>query len=232
MVFYLIFFFILLAGALSFYLKKLDFLGAVSGTVLAFVLWAGGGLESLFALFLFFVVGTAATSWKKHAKSMTGLAEKNDGVRGISNVFANGGIPLFLALFALIFPVEKFIFSTMIASSFAVACSDTLSSELGNVYGKNHFNILNFKQATKGKDGVVSMFGFAVGIIGACIIALGDYLFYFDLQRFMIISACGFLGNIVDSVLGATLQQKGYLNNHQVNFFATLSGALLCYLLI
>ncbi len=232
MVFYLIFFFILLAGALSFYLKKLDVLGAMSGVVLAFVLWASGGRESLFAMLLFFVAGTTATSWKKHTKSMAGLAQENEGARSISNVLANGGIPLLLALLVLVFPEGKDAFQTMIASCFAVACSDTLSSELGNVYGKNHFNIINFKRATKGKDGVVSMFGFAVGLVGSFIIALGSYPFNPDIQHFIIIFVCGFFGNITDSFLGATLQDKGYLNNHQVNLLATLSGALLCYVLI
>ncbi|MCK5704029.1 MAG: DUF92 domain-containing protein, partial [Cyclobacteriaceae bacterium] len=50
-------------------------------------------------------------------------------------------------------------------------------------------------------------------------------------KRMLIITVSGFSGNILDSVLGATLQQNGYINNHQVNFLATLFGSLFCLLL-
>ncbi|HEY9245429.1 MAG TPA: DUF92 domain-containing protein [Candidatus Methanoperedens sp.] len=45
----------------------------------------------------------------------------------------------------------------------------------------------------------------------------------------MVISvvAGGFIGTNIDSVLGATFQQKGYLSNNGVNFFATISGAII-----
>jgi len=36
----------------------------------------------------------------------------------------------------------------------------------------------------------------------------------------------GFLGTNFDSLLGATLQRRGYLSNNGVNLFATLFGAL------
>ncbi|MCK5278412.1 MAG: DUF92 domain-containing protein, partial [Cyclobacteriaceae bacterium] len=55
--------------------------------------------------------------------------------------------------------------------------------------------------------------------------------FHNDYKRMLIITVSGFSGNILDSVLGATLQQNGYINNHQVNFLATLFGSLFCLLL-
>ena len=42
-----------------------------------------------------------------------------------------------------------------------------------------------------------------------------------------IITTIGWLGCQVDSVLGALLENKGYIGKHTVNFLATLSGAVM-----
>jgi uncharacterized membrane protein len=40
----------------------------------------------------------------------------------------------------------------------------------------------------------------------------------------------GFTGNLVDSVLGAALERKGWIGNNVVNFLNTGVGALVCWL--
>ena len=48
-------------------------------------------------------------------------------------------------------------------------------------------------------------------------------------QAFVIITIVGWIGCQVDSVLGALLENKGYIGKHSVNFFATLSGAMMAF---
>lgn len=221
-----------ITASLALYWKKLDFQGAISGIGLALIIWAGIGESALIALFLFFILGTAASSWQKERKKVMQLAEKNDGERGISNVFSNGGVAGLLSLGALIFPDHQYFLTVMAISSLSTACSDTLSSELGNVYGSKYFSIVSLKTGKRGIDGVVSNEGLLFGLAGsACI---GSLAFFYDMTmtEFMIISIAGFSGNIIDSFLGATLQKKGRLSNNQVNFWATLSGAALSLLLL
>ena len=78
----------------------------------------------------------------------------------------------------------------------------------------------------RGLDGIVSFAGLGFGLLGSLLISSVALLFSQNLYAMISIASAGFLGNITDSVLGATLQQRGLLNNHQVNFLATLSSAL------
>lgn len=206
--------------------KKLDWPGALAGGLIGFLLFAGCGYTGIVMLATFFGLGTSATSWKIQSKERSGLAEANKGRRSAGQVIANAGVPAILAGMAGVYPIKAELYATMVAAAFASATADTLSSELGNVYGRNFYNILNFKKDTRGLNGVVSLEGSLFGIIGAAIMA---GIFIVGSGRnvaFLWITVAGTIGNIADSFLGATLERKHYLDNNQVNFLNTLIAAL------
>lgn len=212
-------------------IKKIDLKGGLSGIALSHIIWLGGGEIVLLALFAFFVFGTLASAWKKEIKSKLNLYQENEGKRSVKNVLSNGGVAGIISFIAFIIPEYHMIFFIMAISSFAAACSDTLSSEFGNVYGNKYHNIINWKRSNRGIDGVVSLEGLGFGILGSCLIAIIPMFFHLDFTIFFIISFAGFSGNIMDSILGATLQQKKTLNNHSVNFLATFFSAVISLLL-
>ncbi len=70
------------------------------------------------------------------AKQKVGLAEKNKGRRTAGQVIANAGVAAILGILAMFYPAKVNLFRLMTAAAIASAAADTLSSELGNIYGK------------------------------------------------------------------------------------------------
>ena len=210
---------------LSVYTGKLTLPAAFAGGAIGLSVYMGAGFTGVTMLATFFVLGTLATSWKLTAKERFGLSEKDKGRRTSMQVLANAGVAGLLGSAALVFPQKSSIARMMLAASFASATADTLSSELGNVYGRRFYNILSFKPAQRGLDGVVSMEGTLAGIGGSFIIAALYALGSGDRSVFLIVFLSGLIGNLFDSILGASLQSAGRLNNDAVNFFNTVAAA-------
>jgi uncharacterized protein (TIGR00297 family) len=207
--------------------RKLTVPGAIAGGIIGFGIFIGAGWTGLSLLAIFFLLGTLATSWKRKQKAQIGMMQENGGQRKLGQVLANGGVAGLLGFLALIFPQQKELFSLMMACAFSSAMADTLSSELGSLYGKKFFNIITFKQDKRGLDGVVSLEGIGIGILGSVLIAL-VYSIGFDWSKaFYWIVIAGTIGNLVDSLLGATLERKNAINNDVVNVLNTLVAALL-----
>jgi uncharacterized protein (TIGR00297 family) len=215
------------AMILSVKFGKLDVAGALTGGVIGFLIYLGAGFTGIVMIGTFFILGTAATSWKIRLKQQLHLAEKEKGKRNASQVIANGGIAALTGLLIVLFPLHKAVFSVMMAASLASATADTLSSEMGNLYGRRYYNILDFREDKRGLDGVVSLEGTLFGAGGSVVIALIYALgFSWGIAVWIIIVA-GVLGNIIDSILGATLQRQHFLNNDAVNLLNTLIAALI-----
>ena len=223
---------LLAAGGLaSALLKKLTPAAAATGVLLGFSIYKGGGYTGIAMLALFFLLGTIATSFGATQKKALSIAEGNNGRRTMGQVIANAGIAGICGLMACLFPQKSGIFQVMMAGSFSAAIADTLSSELGNVFGRRYYNILYFKKDRRGLNGVISVEGTVCGMAGSALIATVYAVSFGWSKTFLWIVMAGTIGNLMDSFLGATLERRGYLNNNAVNFLNTLTGAAVCLLL-
>ena len=130
--------------------RKLTIAAALTGAVIAWLIFIGAGYTGITMLATFFILGSAATSWKMHLKQQLGFAEKNKGRRTTAQVLANGSVAAIMGLLKWLYPAYANLFVVMMAASLASATADTLSSELGMVYGRKFYNIITFKKDTRG----------------------------------------------------------------------------------
>lgn len=227
--------FLLAGAAASVRWKKLTPMAAATGVLLGWAIYAGAGWLGLLLLALFFITGTAATSWKKKDKLLIRGSAAHEPTRGPGQVIANAGVAALLGGGAFFYPTRTPLFLLMLAASLASATADTLSSELGLVYGRRCYNILTGKKDERGLDGVISIEGLFIGAAGSALIAavygLGTVLWAAPAHhpglplQLIIITLAGVAGNLTDSLLGALFERRGYLSNNAVNFLNTLLAA-------
>lgn len=224
--------FLITAVALSYYSGKLTLAGALTGGLIALLIYKGAGYTGIAMLALFFIAGSWATGWRIQQKVAIGAAEKRKGRRTAGQVVANGGVAGLLGAIAWRFHTSAPLLQIMMAGSLAAAMADTLSSELGTIYGRRFYHILNLKPDQRGLDGVVSLEGTLIGIAGAGLMAMVYGVgFGWSIQLCWIIVA-GAIGNLVDSILGAAFERRQRMGNNMVNFLNTLIGALVCLALM
>jgi uncharacterized protein (TIGR00297 family) len=223
---YLPLFLLLTAGIIiSVKAEKLTLPAALTGGSIAVLIFLGAGYTGLFMLAAFFVLGTIATVWKKKEKQQFKPATDHT-KRNAGQVLANGGVAAIIGIMICFMPAQIELLRIMMAASLASAMADTLSSEFGMIYGRRFYNIVTFKKDERGLDGVISLEGTVIGIAGSVIIAIIYALGFGWNNSFLIILVAGTIGNLSDSVLGALLERRHYLDNDDVNFLNTLIAAL------
>ena len=177
-----------------------------------------------------------ATRAGRHRKEQLGTAEGRKG-RAASQVAANLG----LAAMAVSSPVQSWLADsrwvphhaatpamlfTLAVAALAEAAADTVSSELGQVLGGRPRMITSFKSVDPGRDGAISVAGTLAGLVAAAIVAYaGMWALGGGWILFTVSCAGAVFGLFFDSLLGATLEERGLLNNDAVNFLSTASAA-------
>jgi uncharacterized protein (TIGR00297 family) len=177
-----------------------------------------------------------ATKLGRRKKEQLGTAEDRRG-RSAAQVAANLGVAALVSsevvqdwlmdthwLFrAPLAPTP--VFAIMLAA-LAEAAADTVSSEIGQVLGGRPRLITTLRAADPGVDGAISLVGTFAGVIAAGIVAgIGTLALGGNLALFWIGGAGAVFGLFFDSLLGATLERRGWLNNDGVNFLSTASAA-------
>ncbi|AHG00246.1 hypothetical protein HALLA_17005 [Halostagnicola larsenii XH-48] len=224
-------------GYVSYALDTASIAGMLTGILLGLLTIVLGGYGWFVVLISFFGIGGLSTKFRYDEKETRGVAEDNDGARGSGNVLGNSAVGVaavlgYAASSADMIPTEPELFLFAFAGSVAAAMSDTLSSEVGSVFDRPLL-ITTLEPVDPGTDGGVTWQGTVAGFVGAAIVAVLSFGFFaeVDAAGTAIIATAGFVGMLVDSVLGATLEGTT-LGNQGVNFLATLSGAIFCALVV
>lgn len=222
----------LVFAGLAFWARSVDLSGVVVGTLLGTLIYASAGLEGWLLLLAFFVLGTAATKLGYQRKAAARLAQEKGGRRGARHAIANSGVAAVCAFFAASTPYPG-LFLAALAGSLATAAGDTMSSEIGQLWGRRTFLITTLRPVPRGTDGAISLEGTLAGLLASAAVAfLGAALGLYPPMTALVVTAAAFLGTLLESLIGATLEQRGYFDNEAVNFLNTLCGALLAAALV
>jgi uncharacterized protein (TIGR00297 family) len=205
--------------------------GGLFTAVLTLAPQPGGPFHScLPSLLTLFLLTWGATRFGRSKKQQLGVAEDQRG-RNAAQVAANLGVAGLGAAAALTF--SRSLFAPIVVAALAEATADTLASELGEVLGGRPLMVTSLRRVSAGTDGAISLVGTLAGTSGAVLLVLVASL---TLRLKVEQAVCAALGAIaglfVDSLLGATAERRGWLNNDAVNFLSTLAAALVAILLL
>lgn len=199
--------------------------GALVGAVIAFVLMVAAGLVGFLPLVAVFVLTLAATRWRSERKRSLGVAERGSG-RSASQVLSNLAAAGLCASAAIFFPQESDILLAGAMAALAEAAADTVSSEAGQAMETRPRMILGFRPAPVGTNGAVSVEGTLAGCIAASVVAwTGGFFRIVPWQWTPVIAIAGICGMLLDSVLGAALENRRKMGNDSVNFVSTVFAA-------
>ena len=255
---------------LAYRAEVLDRSGAFAAGVLGTVVFGLGGVSWAIVLLIFFTSASGISKLFKVRKTALKENFAKGSKRDAWQVAANGGVGGGMLLAFII--LEHFmpeagwlpVLWLGYAASFAAANADTWGTELGVLNPGKPVLITSFREVPPGTSGGVSLVGSLATLAGSALVAgmavLCSWLGWGPVGsmplwlQFLIITFGGFIGAVVDSVLGATIQvvytcpacrketeqhplhscgtetirKRGLpgLNNDWVNAVCTLSGGI------
>lgn len=208
-------------GVFTYKRKALDIWGTLAMIIMGLIIIFSAGISWLLLILIFLILSLIATRYSKYYKQNLGIYE---GKRTAKNVISNGLVAFIMAAFGGYYLpfVGGFI------GAIATATADTLASEIG-ILQKPRL-ITTMRKVSPGTDGAISVLGTLVGIIGAGIIGLAAFLLGIISDPFLSLKIAiisGTFGCFMDSILGAVLERRNFINNEHVNLLATITGAII-----
>jgi uncharacterized protein (TIGR00297 family) len=184
--------------------------GAIAATFVGTAIFGLGGLRWAAVMVTFFVLSSALSRIGRRRKRIAeGFVEKGSR-RDAVQVLANGGIAAIIAIVhgfdggnAVAFPA--------FLGAMAAATADTWSTEIGSTSEVPPRSILTWKVVDPGSSGGVTLIGFLGALAGAIVIGVVGAVQIDDAGTvFLAATIAGFSGSVVDSILGATVQNVNW----------------------
>ncbi len=181
--------------------RWLDAGGAVTAGLLGFFIWLGGGFSGIALIGLFFISGSILSKLGKGKKSWVPDAGHGK-PRNYRQVLSNGSVAGICIMGFALTGLEAW--GVLFATSVAVSTADTWSSEVGNRFGGQVYDLVGGKPMPRGLSGGVSVQGTLAGLLGALLIGFAAWTIGIGYPVW--VAAGGFFGMLLDSLLGSMFQ--------------------------
>ena len=256
---------VLFAGG-AYAARLLTVSGAISTLIVGVIVFGVGGGGFAIPLLTFFLTSSLLSKIAKARKHLANRGDAKGNVRDAGQVWANGGVAALMALLFGLYSAQwpltetRYVMMLFLAALSAVN-ADTWATEIGKLSHSAPRLLTNWKPVAPGTSGAISGMGTFGAFLGALIIPLSALFLWSNLTftEIFAVTYAGFLGSLIDSVLGATLQAQykdqttgettertvgedgrsalllrglPWFNNDVVNFCASIGGAVCAYILL
>jgi len=203
----------LLVAVVSYRLRFLDSSGSVATFVLGVIIFGIGGWPfSAPMLSFFFLSSVLSKVAERRRREISSLFEKSSR-RDAGQVLANGGIA---AIAILIWHVTGApLWYMLFLGAVAAVTADTWATEVGILLGRNPRSVINWLPVPAGTSGGITVAGVAGSVAGAFMIAVAGWLvrmpgpaYSFGIKGIVCLTVSGVFAQVLDSVLGATIQAQ------------------------
>jgi uncharacterized protein (TIGR00297 family) len=204
--------------------------GAMTGAVIGIAIAVTTGWPGWLLLLSTFLAASLSSRLGLRRKTLLGIAEERGGRRGAGNAIANTGLAAVAAMLSVVTYARDDALLACVAALVAGG-SDTIASEIGKAWGRRTWLVLTLHSVAPGTSGAMSVEGTLAGIAGASVLAAVAVSAGLVPQTALVAVVAGAtVGSLAESLLGATLEAPGILNNDMLNFLNTAVAAAVAIL--
>ncbi len=201
--------------------------GASCGAIIGIVIIATAGWGGWGLLLATFGLAVIASRAGLRRKTSLAIAEPRRGRRGAANALANTGVATVAAILSATTYATDAALVAFVAA-LAAGGSDTVASEIGKAWGRRTFLVTTLGRVTAGTSGAMSVEGTAAGIAAAFALAgVGVAFGVIPPSALFGIAVAATAGSLIESVLAATFEDAGVLDNDALNLINTASAAMI-----
>jgi uncharacterized protein (TIGR00297 family) len=198
--------------------------GVLLSALLGTIILLGLGLIAYLTLCTFLLLGSVVTRLGLKMKTEQGLAEPNQGRRGVVNVLSNGTVPFTIALFGLW--LHDSVLMVAYVAAVATAAFDTVATEIGQWLGRTTVNPASFRRVPVGTPGAISLEGTLAGFVAAAIICAVPFSTgALPLTGIIVVVTAAAVGALSESLMASWSKPKFVYAGEVLNFYNTLAGA-------
>ncbi|HJU73056.1 MAG TPA: DUF92 domain-containing protein [Gemmatimonadaceae bacterium] len=158
-------------------------------------------------LVAYFVIAVLLSTWRHAEKSArTSAIVAKTGPRDAVQVFANGGVYVFLALASAF--LHSDVMTAAAIAAIATSMADTSATEIGSAVGGEPRSMITWARVPPGTSGAVSALGTVAMIAGSTLLGMFALVLGFDWEVVRAAIVGGVAGALADSLLGSTVQER------------------------